>query len=73
MKTLSGDRNQCAGCGEYFNSSFAFDRHRVGEHEGEQRRCMTVDEMLARGMSVSASGFWITSAMPQKLIEAVAA
>ncbi len=70
---LSGDRNQCAGCGEFFNSSFAFDRHRIGEHEGNQRRCMTIDEMIARGMSVSSSGFWITSTMPQKLIEEVTA
>ena len=28
---LTGRRNQCPGCSEYFNSLTAFDAHRVGE------------------------------------------
>ncbi|HQR98138.1 MULTISPECIES: hypothetical protein [unclassified Polaromonas] len=60
---LSGDRNQCQGCKEYFNSSFAFNKHRHGDH-GIDRRCMTVDEMQAKGMSKNAAGFWISAAMP---------
>jgi hypothetical protein len=63
---LSGDRNQCRGCGEYFNSSFSFDKHRTGEH-GKDRRCMTTAEMLDKGMSKNAAGFWISSAMPAEV------
>lgn len=62
-KHLSGDRNQCPGCGEYFNSSFAFEKHRTGDF-GKDRRCLTVDEMETKSMSKNAAGFWISSAMP---------
>jgi uncharacterized C2H2 Zn-finger protein len=61
---LTGDRNECPGCGELFNSTSAFDRHRLGKHgikEGpERRRCMSIEEIVARGMSKNAAGFWIT-------------
>lgn len=63
-KSLTGDRNQCPGCSEYFNSSFAFDKHRTGEF-GKDRRCRTAGEMQERGMTVNAAGFWISSAMPE--------
>lgn len=59
MKTLTGQRNQCAGCGEYFNSNYAFDKHRTGKH-GTDRRCRTKEEMLSKGMSVNQWGFWIS-------------
>jgi hypothetical protein len=68
MKMLSGDRNQCQGCKGYFNSSYAFDKHRRGEH-GHDRRCLTPEEMLAKGMSVNADGYWITKAMPVAALE----
>jgi len=61
---LSGDRNECPTCGLYFNSSVAFDRHRTGDF-GKDRRCMTLDEMKARGMAVNASGYWVTALNPQ--------
>lgn len=60
---LTGDRNQCRGCSEFFNSTFAFDKHRTGDF-GKDRRCLTTNEMEARGMSKNAAGFWISSAMP---------
>jgi len=59
---LSGDRNQCQGCKTFFNSTFAFDKHRRGEH-GIDRRCLTAEEMQAKGMSQNAAGFWISAAM----------
>lgn len=59
---LRGDRCQCAACDEYFNSTFAFDKHRIGKH-GESRRCMDVNTMLEKGMSKNKGGFWITAAM----------
>lgn len=65
-KRLRGDRNQCAGCGEYFNSSHAFDKHRTGIH-GVDRRCLTPEEMTAAGMHFGDDGFWRGSKMPDAL------
>jgi len=56
---LTGARNQCQGCKQYFNSNHAFEKHRTGEH-GVDRRCFTADEMLGRGMSLNSANFWIT-------------
>jgi hypothetical protein len=58
---LTGDRNQCRGCGEFFNSTTAFDAHRSGDY-GKDRRCRTAGEMQKRGMLKNADGFWITEA-----------
>tara|TARA_R110000822_G_scaffold9644_1_gene37247 strand:+ start:197 stop:421 length:225 start_codon:yes stop_codon:yes gene_type:complete len=63
-KHLNGDRNQCPGCGHFFNSTYAFEKHRKGEH-GVDRRCLTPDEMEGKGMSINASGFWIGKSMPE--------
>lgn len=70
--TLRGDRNQCGSCGELFNSSHAFEKHRIGEH-GHDRRCMSRDEMVARGMVLGADGFWRGSAMSSTALAAVVA
>ncbi|MGF6903926.1 hypothetical protein [Paraburkholderia sp. GAS348] len=64
---LSGDRNRCGGCGEYFNSSYSFDRHRTGDF-GKDRRCMTAEEMTARGMVKNKDEFWITATMDSDVI-----
>ena len=56
---LTGNRNQCQSCKEYFNSNTAFDKHRTGDH-GHSRRCRTPEEMIALGMSKNNAGFWIT-------------
>lgn len=71
-KTLRGDRNQCQGCNEYFNSTHAFEKHRVGEH-GKDRRCLTASEMEAKGMVLGIDGFWRGSAMPADVLKEVAA
>lgn len=65
---LTGDRNQCQGCKAFFNSTFAFDKHRRGEH-GVDRHCLTVEQMEAKGMSTNAAGFWISAAMPEDVRE----
>jgi len=62
---LRGDHCQCsgtpyAGCGEYFNSTAAFDKHRTGAYLPNQRRCLSPDEMRIKGMAQTATGFWIT-------------
>lgn len=56
---LTGDRCRCGACGEYFNSTRAFDKHRVGPYES--RSCMTAEQMREKGMDVNARGFWITA------------
>lgn len=60
---LTGQRNQCPGCNQYFNSNTAFEKHRTGQH-GHNRRCLTPEEMIAKGMSLNKAQFWITEAMP---------
>jgi hypothetical protein len=55
-RQLRGDHCQCGGCGLYFNSTYAFDRHRVTERAS--RRCLTVAEMLHRNMAQSLTGWW---------------
>ena len=59
---LTGDRNQCQGCKEFFNSTAAFDKHRTGQH-GVDRRCLLADEMETKGMAKSSTGFWVGSLM----------
>ena len=63
MKPLRGDRNQCQGCKEYFNSTGAFEKHRTGQY-GVDRRCRTPEEMIAKGFSLNAAGYWVASKMP---------
>jgi hypothetical protein len=60
VMNLTGERNQCPTCELYFNSNAAFDKHRTGDH-GKNRRCMTVEEMIAKGMAINSRGFWITA------------
>jgi len=73
MTKLSGNRNQCPTCGEYFNSVGAFDKHRTGEYgkpvsggvySPSSRRCLSEVEMRAIGMEKSTKAFWVTSPMP---------
>lgn len=52
------DHCRCSACGEYFNSTFAFDSHRLGNPD--VRRCLSVDEMRERGFSVNAKSLWVT-------------
>jgi hypothetical protein len=68
-RTLTGDRNQCPSCREYFNSTAAFDAHRVGPFgsptgEPARRRCLRIDEMIAKGMARNRAGFWVKHPLP---------
>lgn len=64
---LTGDRNQCPGCGELFNSTFAFDKHRVGKYQNNGRSCLSAEGMSAIGMFKREDGFWIGSKMPEEV------
>lgn len=58
---LTGNRCRCQGCGEFFNSTSTFDRHRVGSwaDRGATRRCLKPAEMRTRGWLLNAASFWI--------------
>lgn len=58
-RRLTGSRCLCRGCGGYFNSVHAFDRHRVWDSPAVQR-CLNQEELVSKGMSINSSGFWIT-------------
>lgn len=67
---LTGSRCRCRACGEYFNSTKAFDRHRkdrqvLGDSGlGEMVRvCRTPAELVFRGWSKNAGGFWVTESL----------
>ena len=59
-RTLRGDHNQCPGCAAYFNSTRAFNKHRTGDHEGAKRRCLSIAEMIAKGMVLNALLYWVS-------------
>ena len=63
-RELKGDHCQCVSCLEYFNSTYAFDKHRVGAYTPAGRRCLTIEEMLAKGMAKNAADYWISAKMP---------
>jgi hypothetical protein len=64
---LTKDKNQCPSCDKYFNSTYAFEKHRVGDH-GVDRRCKTTEEMLSKGMAINHRGFWVNELMNRKHI-----
>ena len=66
---LTGSRCLCRGCGQYFNSTSAFDLHRVGKPEA--RRCLSTDEMVEAGMTRNAGGFLVSRVMPTHRARAV--
>jgi len=62
----SGQRCQCAACGEYFRKIKAFENHRVGKFGWNKvkntRRCLTPKEMRAKGMAIDSLDFWLLPA-----------
>jgi hypothetical protein len=61
--------NVCRVCGEDFSSLEIFDGHRVGRHEvdfsairRDGRRCLSVDEMSAKGWQLDSRGRWVDPA-----------
>jgi hypothetical protein len=59
---LTGNRCKCPSCGQYFNSTYAFDTHRIGTFQPMRRMCLTPEQMIEEGMAQSAKGFWISHA-----------
>jgi hypothetical protein len=50
--------NECAACGADFTSLELFDRHRVGRHEPDGRRCLSTEEMTTNGWHRDSRGRW---------------
>jgi hypothetical protein len=64
-RKLRGDHCHCRTCGEYFNSTKAFDKHRVSDGcMAGTRRCRMAPQMLQSGMDRDEGGWWITSKRP---------
>ena len=55
------DMCRCPTCGLYFNSSFAFTKHRIGRVGTPERRCLTQVEMLNAGFAQGPKGHWLSS------------
>lgn len=51
--------NLCRSCGKDFRSLSGFDAHRVGKHEPLQRRCLTTEELEAKGYKTNQQGKWV--------------
>lgn len=62
-RKLSGERNQCPTCSEFFNSNTAFEAHRVGPMRA--RRCLSPEEMIAKGMGKNAADYWVSLRWPE--------
>ena len=61
---VTHSRCQCRGCGEYFNSVGAFDKHRI--HRVEKKPvypyCLSVEGMELAGMVKNNAGYWCSTA-----------
>ncbi len=51
-------KSYCRACNQTFNSVRSFDFHRTGTYEPMRRRCLSVEEMVALGMTQNAKGWW---------------
>ncbi len=56
---MSATISQCGACGLVFVSMKAFDAHRAGPYTRGGRRCLTQQEMRARGMAQDGKGRWM--------------
>lgn len=78
--------NLCGACGEDFSSVKMFDAHRVGRHaytysqgvamdpiREDGRRCLSADEMTAKGWLSDARGRWSDPASVEAVRAAFAA
>jgi len=53
----------CTVCHQTFTGTEAGDMHRTGDHALDagpaRRRCLTIAEMLDRGMVLNGAGYWM--------------
>lgn len=60
MLPFGTDKCRCPLCGQYFNSTYAFERHRRIYKETRALRCLSGDELKALGWDTNRTGHWIT-------------
>jgi len=60
---LTGENCKCAACGERFESTGTFEKHRIGAYTLAQpsRPCLSVQEMLDKGMRRNSRGAWVVA------------
>lgn len=56
----------CTACHETFTGTASGDEHRVGPFP-DGRRCLTPDEMRAKGMRQGRTGMWVWSKSDERL------
>lgn len=54
---LGSEMCECPTCHLFFSTTANFDRHRIGPYHDNSRRCLTPQEMEAKGM-VERRGVW---------------
>lgn len=67
MLPHGSDKCKCAACGEYFNSTYAFDKHRYGPYTSG-RNCGSRDQMMGMGMVQAPSGHWVSSSLTARAL-----
>jgi hypothetical protein len=74
---LAGQRCQCTGCGQQFNRTTTFARHRVASfgtlRDPGGRRCLSTEEMQDRGWRLNGAGFWLGAPMPEEALPGLSA
>ena len=53
---ITGSRCICPTCRLVFSGESAFDRHRVGSYQLDERRCLSIREMAAKDLFAKPSG-----------------
>ena len=53
---ITGSRCICPTCRLVFSGESAFDRHRVGSHQLDERRCLSICEMASKDLFAKPSG-----------------
>lgn len=68
-------RQELCDCGQIFSGTYSGDMHRVGLHHvsigPDRRRCLTVAEMLDKGMTQDSGGVWRSPASDRTPYRAV--
>lgn len=53
---ITGSRCICPTCRLVFSGESTFDRHRVGSHQHDERRCLSIREMASKDLFAKPSG-----------------
>ena len=76
--SFGGARTEhCCVCHHTFTGTSSGDRHRTGRHEvfegPDRRRCLSVEEMLEKGMAQNKHGYWTTGSQDPRFCDSPSA